>query len=177
MSFVKEIPPARSEGLLKEVYQRITEQSGNIANIWKVNSLFPEMMALQWSLYRLVTFGESTLSNLRREMIALVVSVANHCDYSIQHHQSLLRTLVRDEDFVSQLLLDIDQVKIEDGDRAMLAYAVKLTKQPSQVNQADVEKLKLAGFTDREIIEIAHLSGYYNFSNRIVNGLGVQPES
>ena len=59
----------------------------------------------------------------------------------------------------------------------MLRYAVKLTLTPAEMNKADTEALRAAGFSDRDILDIVEVVGYYAYANRIADGLGVEPES
>ena len=58
----------------------------------------------------------------------------------------------------------------------MLAYAVKLTQAPGEMTAADVEALRAAGFSDRDVLDIAEVTAYYAYANRIAAGLGVNPE-
>jgi alkylhydroperoxidase family enzyme len=81
VSWIKEINVEESDGKLKEVYDRILERTENIANILKVHSINPEVLEAHLDLYERVMFGESNLSRSQREMIAVVVSSANACDY------------------------------------------------------------------------------------------------
>ena len=60
---------------------------------------------------------------------------------------------------------------------AMLRFAAKLTKTPSAMDDADVEALRSAGFSDRDILDIVEVVGYYAYANRIADGLGLEPES
>lgn len=57
----------------------------------------------------------------------------------------------------------------------MLEYAEKLTLAPGEVDQQDVERLRRAGFSDVQILDIALATAYRNFINRIALGLGVEP--
>lgn len=59
---------------------------------------------------------------------------------------------------------------------AMLDYAVKLTKTPWEMEQVDVEKLREEDFSDAAILDINQITGYYNFVNRLADGLGVKLE-
>ena len=59
----------------------------------------------------------------------------------------------------------------------MLRFAVKLTKTPAAVDDADVDALRSAGFSDRDILDIVEVVGYYAYANRIADGLGVETES
>ena len=60
---------------------------------------------------------------------------------------------------------------------AMLRFSVKLTLTPAEMNKADTEALRAAGFSDRDILDIVEVVGYYAYANRIADGLGVEPES
>lgn len=62
-------------------------------------------------------------------------------------------------------------------DRAMLDYAVKLTRRPSEIDEGDVRALREAGFDDRAIHDICAVTAYFAFVNRIADGLGVELES
>ena len=59
---------------------------------------------------------------------------------------------------------------------AMLRFSVKLTGTPAAVNEADVEALRSAGFSDRDILDIVEVVGYYAYANRLADGLGVEAE-
>ncbi len=61
--------------------------------------------------------------------------------------------------------------------RAMLDYAIKLTHTPGDMVRADVEKLRTVGYSDRDILDIAEVVGYYAYVNRIADGLGVELEA
>ncbi len=84
--------------------------------------------------------------------------------------------MTKDDALVQQLIDDYRQAGISDRDRAMLDYVVKLTLEPWNVQQADVERLRQAGFTDREILDINQITGYYAYVNRLADGLGVELE-
>lgn len=58
----------------------------------------------------------------------------------------------------------------------MLAYAVKLTLEPGHMIEADVIVLRDAGFSDRDILDINQITGYYAYVNRLASGLGVELE-
>lgn len=62
------------------------------------------------------------------------------------------------------------------ADRALIAYALKLTRTPRELRQADVEALRAAGLSDEEIFEAAFMTAYFNYTNRVAEGLGVEPD-
>ncbi len=72
---------------------------------------------------------------------------------------------------------DYRRAPLEPPVRAMLDYAVKLTLAPSSMVAGDVERLRVAGFSDRAIHDICAITGYYAFVNRMADGLGVELEA
>jgi uncharacterized peroxidase-related enzyme len=62
------------------------------------------------------------------------------------------------------------------ADRAMLDYAMKLTHTPSEIEPADIQRLRTAGFDDHAIHDACAIAAYYGFVNRIADGLGVELE-
>jgi uncharacterized peroxidase-related enzyme len=85
--------------------------------------------------------------------------------------------LAKDEKLVAALIADYQQAEISEADRAMLDYAVKLTREPAAIAQADVEALRRAGFSDAAILDICQVTAYYAFVNRLADGLGVELEA
>lgn len=58
----------------------------------------------------------------------------------------------------------------------MLDYVVKLTRTPGDVGQEDVKRIKEAGFDDAAVLDICQVAAYYNYVNRLADGLGVELE-
>jgi uncharacterized peroxidase-related enzyme len=59
----------------------------------------------------------------------------------------------------------------------MLIYATKLTRTPSRMTSRDVDQLRVVGFSDRDVLDIAEVTAYYAYANRIADGLGVPSET
>ena len=60
--------------------------------------------------------------------------------------------------------------------QALLDYALRLTREPSSCRREDVDLLRAAGATDEEILATVQVAAYFNYVNRIADGLGVDPE-
>ncbi|MCK8818201.1 hypothetical protein MWH28_12620 [Natroniella sulfidigena] len=58
----------------------------------------------------------------------------------------------------------------------MLEYAEKLTTEPFNIQESEIEKLKMNGFVDKDILEINQVVSYLNYINRTADGLGVELE-
>jgi uncharacterized peroxidase-related enzyme len=65
---------------------------------------------------------------------------------------------------------------LDGTERALIAYALKLTRAPREMRPADVQALRVAGFSEEEIFEAAFVTAYFNYTNRVTEGLGVEPE-
>ncbi len=74
------------------------------------------------------------------------------------------------------MIEDYAQAPLAEQDRAMLDYAVKLTREPWNMREEDVERLRLVGWTDVDILDIAQIVAYFAYVNRIADGLGVGVE-
>ena len=176
MAWIQVVHEEQAQGRLREFYDKVVENRGKVANIFKVHSLNPDAMKAHMDLYLTIMYGSSGLSRAQREMIAVAVSAANECEYCIVHHSAALGRYVRDGAFVKQLSLDYTNAPLSSKDRVMLGYAVKLTKNMTDVGEEDVQNLRDAGFADEEILSITLVVSYFNFVNRIVEGLGVKLE-
>ena len=174
MSRITEIHPDDATGELKALYDRIAGERGKVANIMTVQSLDPAAMAARLDLYLALMFGASGLSRPEREMIAVVVSAANRCDYCVNHHAEPLRRYLRDDDRVDAIIRDWCTADLDDRERAMLGYAERLTLDSAAVTDEDVDGLRAAGLSDEDVLNVAMVAAYFNFVNRIANGLGVE---
>ena len=75
---------------------------------------------------------------------------------------------------MEQVKDDWRKMELSKAEYAMLEFAEKLTLTPSNMRQADVQKLRDAGWTDRDILDIVHVCAYFNFRVRVVDGLGLE---
>lgn len=92
------------------------------------------------------------------------------------HHRRGLRRLLHDDELLEQIETDWREALLSQSRTAMLEYAVKLTRSPAEMSRSDVQALRGAGFTDRDILDIAEVTAYYAYANRIADGLGVIEE-
>ncbi len=71
---------------------------------------------------------------------------------------------------------DYRQGPLTEADRAMLDFAVKLTRSPKSMTREDVELLRTAGFSDTAIHDIVQITGFFAYYNRLADGLGIELE-
>ena len=94
----------------------------------------------------------------------------------MESHQSDLRAEVGSQERALEIQKDYRQSGLKTEELSMLDYAVKLTLSPSAMREEDIEILRGNGFTDEQIVDAVHCIGYFNFINRVLDGLGVDPE-
>jgi uncharacterized peroxidase-related enzyme len=151
------------------------EKLGFVPNVLRNFALRP-LHLLRWNdHYEELMKGASGLSKAEREMIAVVVSVANECRYCIAAHSAALRKLTKDPALADAIAADHATAPVEPHVRAMLDYARKLTLEPTRMAPADVERLREAGWSDEDVLDIAEVTAMFNFSNRMASGLGWEP--
>jgi uncharacterized peroxidase-related enzyme len=95
----------------------------------------------------------------------------------VNHHGAGLRSLLGTAELPRALARDYRSADLSDVDRAMLDYAVKLTRSPHTVTVDDIDGLRGQGFDDRAILDVCQVTSYYNYVNRLADGLGVELEA
>ena len=117
------------------------------------------------------------LSKLEIEMIATVVSAQNRCFYCITVHGNGVRALSDDPILGEMMVMNYRAAKLSKRHRAMLDFAVKLTVEPWAVEEKHREKLRSAGFSDRDIWDIAAVAAFYNMTNRLASATDMRPNT
>ena len=173
MSWIQEIEVDEADGELAEMYAELTKKRGKISNILKVHSLNPQAMGDHLDLYVTLMFGKSGLSRLEREAVAVVVSAANECEYCVNHHTEALRHYVDDEETLNMLATADGLETLEPRLSNIVRHAERLTVAPAAMTDSDLEELRAVELSDKDILDLTLIVGYFNFVNRIAVGLGV----
>lgn len=164
-------------GLLKHEYEAAVSRVGKVWHIVRVMSLNPAALQASMRLYTaLVHRSSRRLGRVEREMIAIVVSQVNDCPYSVQSHLHDLRAELDDDELVDRLAADWRTAALPAHTQAALTLAEKITRTPGQVSQDDIRELRRVGFADPDIHDIVQIAAYFNYLNRVAEGLGVPPE-
>jgi uncharacterized peroxidase-related enzyme len=160
---------------VQALFDKANEKLGFVPNVLRVYALRPRHLELWNAFYDELMRGESSLTKVQREMIAVVVSTVNRCHYCMVSHGAFLRKLTGDPLLVEQLRTNYAYAEIEPRERAMLDFAVKLTERSSACTEEDVQALREAGWSDEDVMDIAEVAGMFNFTNRLASGLGWVP--
>jgi uncharacterized peroxidase-related enzyme len=160
---------------VRELWAKPLERLGFVPNVLRLFALRPRHLLAWWAYYDELLRGDSGLTKAQREMIAVVVSVENRCHYCIVSHSAALRKLTDDQVLVDRLATGYKYAEVEPKERAMLDFAVKLTRASHEATEANVDALRAAGWSDEEIMDIAQVAAMFNFTNRLASGLGWVP--
>jgi len=154
---------------------------GTVDNVMRVHSLRPSTMNGHVVLYRACLHDSSnTVPMWFQEVISSYVSTLNACPYSYANHWANARHLIANDARADAVEAAIRARRPQDAfdgaELAALCYAEKLTLRPGEIEKSDVAALREAGWDDGEILEINQIVGYFNYANRLLNGLGVTTE-
>lgn len=94
----------------------------------------------------------------------------------MESHEKDLRSEVGGEVAARAVQADYRVAGLTAREAALLDYAVKLTRDPRGVTRGDLDALRELGYTDEQVVDAVQCIGYFNFINRVLDGLGVDPE-
>ena len=180
-AWIRMIALEEASGKLKEMYELAKTPAGTVDNVMRAHSLRPHSMQGHLVLYRNVLHNpDNTLPFWFLEVVASYVSLSNNCDYSLTHHWANARRLINDKVRAQQiwdaLSAATPERAFEGKELAFLNYARKLTVDVANMQRSDYDALRAAGCDDGEILEVNQVCAYFNYSNRLLNGLGVTTE-
>ena len=162
---------------VRSLWERAQDKLGFVPNVLRVWALRPEHL-LRWRKYMdEVLKGPSGLSEAQREMIGVVVSTTNRCHYCITSHSGVLRELTGDPVLVDRLIANYRHAPLPANERAMLDFAVKVTEEAYRCSEADLDVLRMAGWSDEDVMDIAETAAVFNLTNRLANALGWEPNA
>ena len=160
---------------IQKYFEICDEKIGFVPNVLRAYSFNEEKLKPFMAMYDELMLGESELSKLEREMIAVTVSSVNHCFYCLAAHGSAVRRISKDPALGELMVMNYRIAALEPRQRAMLDFAVKLTEKPHEIMEGDREKLRNQGFSDEAIWDISAVAAFFNMSNRMASGVDMQP--
>lgn len=152
-----------------------TEKLGMIPNVLQAYAFDIEKLNSFTAMYNDLMLGESNLSKLEREMIAVVVSSINKCFYCLVAHGAAVRQLSGDPMLGEMMVMNYRVAPLDARQRAMLDFAAKITTASATIEEEDRAALRALGFTDRDIWDIASVAGFFNMTNRVASASGMKP--
>ena len=160
---------------LKKYFAVCDEKIGFLPNVLAAYSFDQAKLRAFSGMYNDLMLADSPLTRLEREMIAVVVSSANHCYYCLVAHGQAVRQLSGDPALGELLVMNYRAANLPRRQRAILDFAHKLTTRSDEVGEADRAKLRRAGCSDREIWDIAAVASFFNMTNRMATAIDMMP--
>jgi len=160
---------------IKVVYEKCVAKLGMVPNVLRALSLNQKKLRNFMQTYNELMLGDSKLSKLEREMVAVVVSSANRCYYCLVAHGQAVRQLSGDPELGEMMAFNYRVAKLDRRQRAMLDFAWKLTVTPHLVEEQDRAALREAGLSAEEIFDLADVVSFFNLSNRMAFALDMMP--
>lgn len=151
------------------------EKLGLIPNVLQAYAFDIDKLNAFTALYNDIMLADSGLSKLEREMIAVTVSSINKCYYCLTAHGAAVRQLSGDPQLGEMLVMNWRVAPLDARQKAMLAFAEQMTVASAQIEEKDRDALRQVGFSDRDIWDIAAVTGFYNMSNRIASATDMRP--
>ena len=159
-------------------YLEIVQQKlGFIPNVLAAFAKFPKQFEGFTKLYNALMLGESGLTKLEREMIAVTVSSENHCFYCLVAHGSAVRELSNDPQLGERIAANFRSAELPKKQEELLNFTKKLTKDPSEIGENDRKKLRDVGYSDRDIWDISAIVGLFNMTNSLASATEMEPNN
>ena len=165
-----ELPPG-----LEAYFAKCREKLGFVPNVLAAYAFDAAKLKAFIDMVDELMLADSGLSKLEREMIAVAVSAVNHCHYCLTAHGAAVRQRAKDPEMGELIAQNYRAARLPARQIAMLDFAVKLTERPDTIVEADRQALRDVGFSDRDIWDIAAVTGFYNMSNRIASATEMRP--
>ncbi|MFZ0238706.1 MAG: peroxidase-related enzyme [Xanthobacteraceae bacterium] len=150
---------------------------GFVPNVLKAYTFDMAKLSAFVAMYNDLMLAPSGLSKLEREMIAVAVSAHTRCYYCLVAHGAAVRQLSGDPPLGELMVMNYRAARLSQRERAMLDFAVKLTAEPWLIEEDDRARLRRAGFSDRDIWDIAAVAGFFNMTNRVASATDMRPNS
>lgn len=156
-------------------FDKCVEKLGMVPNVLKAYAFNSAKLDAFANMYNDLMLGDSNLSKLEREMIAVVVSSVNRCFYCLTAHGQAVRQYSDNPELGELMVMNYRAADLTAKQRAMLDFSWKLTETPWAVDEPDRQALRDVGFSDRDIWDIASVAAFFNMSNRVATATDMRP--
>ena len=153
----------------------VQEKSGFVPNIFLALAHRPDEFRAFLAYHDAVMARDGGLTKAEREMIVVATSSANQCQYCVVAHGAILRIRARDPFVADQVATNYRKADITPRQRAMLDFALKVSRSAEAVDEADLEALAAFGFSREDIWDIGAISAFFALSNRFANLVSLRP--
>jgi len=162
---------------VKKYFKLCNDKLGLIPNVLKAYSFNETKLNAFTNMYNDLMLGESNISPLEREMIAVVVSSINRCYYCLVAHGNSVRKLSKDPALGEAMVINYRIADLKPNQRAMMDFVVKMTEESYKIEEVDRQILRENGYSDQDIWDIASIASFFNMSNRMASAIDMRPNA
>ncbi len=153
----------------------VQEKAGFIPNVFVALAHRPDEFRAFFAYHDALMLRDSGLTKAEREMIVVAVAGANDCLYCFVAHGAILRIFAKNPRVADQVGVNYREADITPRQRAMLAFALKVSERSGEIDDADYAALRAHGFDDEDIWDIGNISAFFCLSNRMANLISLRP--
>src|SRR6201995_833492 len=173
----KRFPAPAIDSLPEDIRTRllaVQEKSGFVPNVFLTLAYRPDEFRAFFAYHAALRDKEGGLTKAEREMIVVATSAANQCQYCVIAHGAILRIRAKNPLIADQIAVNYRKADITPRHRAMLDFAMKVSRAAEEVSDADFAAVAAHGFTDDDIWDITAISAFFALSNRMANVTGMR---
>ena len=174
----KRFPTPALDKLPDDIRDRILvvqEKSGFVPNVFLTLAYRPDEFRAFFAYHDALMDKDSGLTKAEREMIVVATSSANQCHYCVIAHGAILRIRAKNPQIADQIAINYRKSDITPRQRAMLDFAMKVSRAAEEISELDFADISRHGFSDDDIWDIAAISAFFALSNRMANVTGMRP--
>ena len=174
----KRFPTPALDKLPDDIRDRILavqEKSGFVPNVFLTLAYRPDEFRAFFAYHDALMDKDSGLTKAEREMIVVATSSANQCHYCVVAHGAILRIRAKNPEIADQIAINYRKADITPRQRAMLDFAMKVSRAAEEISEQDFADISRHGFSDDDIWDIAAISAFFALSNRMANVTGMRP--
>jgi uncharacterized peroxidase-related enzyme len=153
----------------------VQEKAGFVPNVFLAFAHRPDEFRAFFAYHDALLLRPSGLSKGEKEMIIVATSGANKCLYCVVAHGAILRIYEKAPMLADQLATNYLKADITPRQKAMLAFAMKVSHDAASIGEADYAALHEHGFTDEDAWDIAGITALFGLSNRMANAISLRP--
>src|SRR5947207_7970082 len=153
----------------------VQEKSGFVPNVFLTFARRPDECRAFFAYHDALMEKDGGLSKADREMIVVATSAANQCQYCVVAHGAILRIRAKNPLIADQIAVNYRKADITPRQRAMLDFAMKVSRAAEEISEADFAALAAHGFAEDDAWDIAAISAFFALSNRLANVTAMRP--
>ena len=175
---ISRYPVPEIAGLPEDIRARILavqEKSGFVPNVFLALAHRPDEFRAFFAYHDALMEKEGGLTKAEREMIVVATSGANECQYCVVAHGAILRIRAKNPLVADQVAVNYRKADITPRQKAMLDFAMKVSREAGRVGEEDFEAMRAHGFTDADIWDAGAIAAFFALSNRMANLTDMRP--